>query len=82
MTTQQESKTSTLHVMDGNGDSRFMWNPDSAVEVEAARAQFDALKKKGYWAYTTDEEGGQGEVIHEFDPRAGAIIMAPQLVGG
>lgn len=82
MTTMQETAKSTLHVMDGSGDSRFLWSKDSEAEVAAARAQFDVLKSKGYLAYTVDESGSRGEVIREFDPNAQAIIMAPQTVGG
>jgi hypothetical protein len=43
---------------------------------------FDTLKEKRYLAYTVSEDGTKGEVIREFDPEAGAIIMAPQVVGG
>jgi len=82
MQDQQDTNQSTLHVMDSTGDSRFMWTPGNADEIAGARAQFDALKKKGYLAYTVDEDGAKGEVISEFDPEAGAIIMVPQLVGG
>lgn len=84
MTTMQENEiqSNTLHVMDSTGDSRFMWDPEKADEVVGAKAQFDALKKKGYLAYTVDESGNKGQVIREFDPAAAAIIMVPQLVGG
>jgi len=81
MTTTQITKN-TLHAMDSTGDSRFMWDPTNADEVAGAKAQFDALKKKGYLAYTVDESGNKGQVIREFDPNAAATIMVPQLVGG
>lgn len=72
----------TLHVLDHTGDSRTIWNPENQDEVDAAKATFDRLKKKGYLAYTVEEDGKRGEVIRRFDPAAGKIIMAPQLVGG
>jgi hypothetical protein len=40
------------------------------------------MKKKGYLAYTVKKNGDPGDVIHEFDPKAGKIIMTPQMVGG
>lgn len=84
MTTLQEGTkiTGTIHAMDETGDTRTMWDRDKLAEVEAAKAQFDALKAKGYLAYTVQDNGTKGEVIREFDPNAQAIIMSPQLVGG
>jgi hypothetical protein len=72
----------TLHVLDQTGDTRTIWNTENQAEVDAAKETFKRLKKKGYLAYTVDESGERGEVITEFDPEAGRIIMAPQLVGG
>lgn len=74
--------SNTLHVLDSTGDTRTIWNPENQDEVDAAKATFTRLKGKGYLAYTVDESGQRGEVIREFDPSAGRIIMAPQLVGG
>lgn len=72
----------TLHVLDHTGDTRTIWNPENQDEVDAAKATFAKLKKKNYLAYTVNEKGDKGEVIREFDPTAGRIIMSPQLVGG
>lgn len=72
----------TLHIMDRTGDTKIMWSPDNPDEVQVAKDSFDKLKKKGFLAYTVREDGEKGEVIREFDKRAGRIIMAPQLVGG
>lgn len=71
-----------LQVLDHTGDSRQTWNPESQIEVDAAKKTFEKLKKRGYLAYTVEEDGSRGEVIRDFDPTAGKIIMAPQLVGG
>jgi hypothetical protein len=73
---------SVLHVMDATGDTKVMWSADNPDEVEAAKATFDRLKKKGYLAYSVNDDGSKNEVIRNFDKTAGRIIMAPQLVGG
>lgn len=71
-----------IMVLDGSGDSRFMWSKDNPDEISAAKKTFKRLKEKGYLAYTVRANGDKGEVIQEFDPTAEKIIMAPQLVGG
>lgn len=71
-----------LCVMDRTGDTKTIWDPAKPDEVEAARAQFDALKKKGYIAYAVDEKGEKGRVISKFDPEAGKVIMSPAMAGG
>lgn len=77
-----EEGTSCLYVLDGSGDSRFMWSKDNPDEINAAKKQFKALKDKGYIAYKVNAAGEKGEVLREFDPTAEKVIMAPQLVGG
>lgn len=80
--TEAKNGKHLLAAMDGSGDSKFMWDPKSADEVAAAKAQFDALKKKGYIAFTVDKKGEKGELIREFDPELEKIIMTPPLAGG
>jgi hypothetical protein len=66
-----------------HGDLRVMWDPAVQDEVEAARAQFDELRGKGYLAYRAQgRRGSRGEVIREFDPDAERIILVRQNVGG
>ena len=79
-----DQMTSMLHIMDSSGDTRLMWDPRNADEVDTAKAAFDAAKAKGMVAYTVDPNSGEktGTVIREFDEKAGKIIMTPQLVGG
>lgn len=74
--------TSEMAVMDHKGDSKHIWDPAKPDEVAAARAAFDALKKKGYLAYEVEETGKKGKLILKFNPAAGKIIMSPQMVGG
>lgn len=87
MTTQIEEKTNvtknTLHIPDHTGDARIMWDPRDADEVKIAKAAFKRAQEKGMIAYAVDPQGeSTGEVIREFDPARGKIIMVKQLVGG
>lgn len=72
----------TLYVLDRTGDTRTQWNPNNPDEVALARETFESLRKKGYFAFRVLGNGDKGEQIREFDPAAGSIILAPQLVGG
>lgn len=71
-----------LAVMNSTGDTKVIWDPHNADEVAAAKAQFDALRKKGFIAYTVNKKGDKGEIIREFDPNAEKIILSPPLAGG
>jgi ssDNA-binding replication factor A large subunit len=72
-----------MAVMDGTGDTKIIWDPNNADEVAAAKASFDSLKAKGFAAHKVEgPKGEQGELIREFDPKAGRIIMVPQFQGG
>ena len=71
-----------LCVLDASGDTKTIWNPDNPDEVEAARRTFDSLRAKGYLAYSVKGDGDKGEVLREFNPGLGKIIMAPPLAGG
>lgn len=82
MTTVLEETTHTLKVLDHTGDTKTLWNPQNQDEVDNAKKVFQRMKRKGFLAYSVGEDGSQGEVLQEFDPLAGAIIMTPQLVGG
>lgn len=71
-----------LSIPDATGDVRHMWNPNDRDEVKLAKDAFDAAKKKGMLAYKVKDDGSPGEVIREFDPKAGKIIMRRQAAGG
>jgi hypothetical protein len=72
----------TMSVMDRTGHSEVSWDPEKTVEVRAARTIFDSLIHEGYNAFRVNEDDERGERIREFDPKAGKIMMVPQLVGG
>ncbi len=85
MTTHvEETQKSSLHITDASGDTRILWDARDKDETAAAKAAFDAAKKKGMLAYKVNDETGErtGEVIREFDPKAGKIIMVRQTRGG
>lgn len=71
-----------LAVLDHTGDTKTLWDPDNAVEIEIAEENFKKFRKKGYLAYKVSEDGKKGEMITTFDPKAGRIIMSPPQVGG
>lgn len=77
-----EPEKHMLSIADPTGDNRVMWDPRIEDEVKVAREAFHKAQKKGMLAYTVKDDGEKGEVIREFDPQAGKIIMTKQLVGG
>jgi len=80
--TEPEVDRHTLSILDHTGDTRIEWNPADETEVAIARAAFEKGKAERRLAYRVTDEGGNGEVMREFDPEARAIVMAPQTVGG
>lgn len=70
-----------LSVMDSSGDKEATWNPDSPSEVAAAKAIFDAVKKRGYMVYS-QPAGASGVALGEFDPNVETMIAVPAIVAG
>jgi len=71
-----------MALMDGTGDTKVMWDPKNPDEVQAAEVQFNALKAKGFIAYTVNKKGGTGEILRKFDPSIEKMILSPPIVGG
>lgn len=72
-----------MAVIGENGDTKLIWDPRSAAEVESARRQFNFLtKEKRYAAFKMEPGGERGEMLREFDPAAERIILAPAMQGG
>lgn len=72
-----------LAVINQSGDKKTIWDRRNAVEVEAARKEFEFFKDKKFLAYKVEgSEGRRGEIITKFDPEAERIIFAPPMVGG
>ncbi len=74
--------TGIMHVLDGTGDTKIVWDNKNADEVDNAEEQFKKWQKKGYLAYTVKKDGSKGEVMRKFDKDAEAIIMSPAVQGG
>lgn len=77
-----EARKGEMSILGPDGDTKLIWDPNNADEVEAARATFDSLRAKGYLAYAVERGGGKGEVLTEFDPNQEKIILAPAVRGG
>jgi hypothetical protein len=59
------------------------WNPDNPEETQGARSEFNAARRAGLVAYRYRERVvKEAEEIRRFDPKAGEILLVPQLVGG
>lgn len=71
---------SVMSILNHTGDVPIQWDPRIRVEVDIARETFARYRGAGYLAYTVD--GAEREQIHEFDPHAEHIVMAPPTVGG
>ena len=71
-----------MSILDASGDTRLEWDSNNANEVATAKAAFKRAKKNGMLAYSVDEGGQRGEVLHEFNPDVGRIVMVNQLAGG
>jgi hypothetical protein len=71
-----------LRTLNETGDTKVIWDPTNDDEVDAAKAQFNVLKKKGFTAYSVKKGGEKNKAITEFDPDAGMIIMVPKIQGG
>lgn len=72
-----------MDVLDSTGHTKTTWDPDVPAEVEAARKQFDELRKKGHKAFRVKRSGEPGEPMATFDSGEGAmILMIPPIVGG
>ena len=70
------------HVKVQPGDTKLIWDPGNATEVEAARSTFDSLRAKGFMAYRVTGLGNKGEVLQRFDPSVEKMILAPAPRGG
>lgn len=73
---------SDMHIMDQTGHSTITWDPTKPIEVDVARDAFDKLIRERYNAFRVEGADNQGARMTSFDPKAGKIMMVPQLVGG
>ena len=72
-----------MQIMDAQyGHKNEVWDPNNGDEVETAQNTFDDLRAKGYIAFRVDRAGEKAEIMTEFDPEAGKMIMSPAPAGG
>lgn len=70
-----------LTIMSRCGDTDEAWEVDNNGSVKKAKAQFDALIKKGALAFETGKDC-VAEQITKFNPEAIEIVMVPAIRGG
>ena len=70
-----------LSMMDSSGDKETTWNPDDPDEVAAAKAIFDAVRKRGYLVYS-QPAGASGVALGQFDPSVENMVAVPPIVAG
>ena len=69
-------------VMNCNGDTRHEFDPADLSSLAIAEARFQALTGKGFLAVALGKDGGPGELVRKFDPKAEQTLFIPQLQGG
>lgn len=75
------SEVHELAVLNSAGDTKTLWDPSVQSEVDVARAQFNALRDKGFSIFRVNGDR-RGERMDQFDPKAGKLIAVPRVVGG
>jgi hypothetical protein len=68
--------------MDFDGDTRHEFDPADLSAVAIAEARFQALTSKGFLAVALGKDGGPGQLVRMFDPKAEQTLFIPQLQGG
>jgi hypothetical protein len=73
---------SVIRVLGRTGDTEVEWNPETGQGVQSAKHVFEERTRRGYLAFVEGPNGEGSNLIRNFDPKAGSIILAPRLVGG
>jgi len=72
-----------MRILSAEGDTKVIWDHENDDEVEAAEAQFDTLREKGFKCFRVDKKGEKtGGAISRFPKTAGKLIMVPVVRGG
>jgi hypothetical protein len=71
-----------MEIMDRTGHTSITWDPDVSFEVKIAKEAFDKAIKEKYQAFEVDEDDEQGSRMTTFNPKAGKVMLIPQLQGG
>jgi hypothetical protein len=67
--------------MNSSGDKEATWDPENPDEVAAAKAIFDAARKRGYMVYA-QPAGESGTALWQFDPNVETMVAVPAIVAG
>jgi hypothetical protein len=79
---KKERDMNIMRVLGRTGDTEVKWNPDTGEGLQSARRVFEEKMRRGYLAFVEGPNGEGSNLIRNFDPQAGSIILAPRLVGG
>ena len=79
---EKTSEGNEIYVLDLSGDSKIIWDPDNDKECDAAKEQFDTLKRKGFTMFRVDKAGEKGKRVDRFDEAIGKMIAVPPIMGG
>jgi hypothetical protein len=78
-----------MDIMDSSGHTTVTWDPTNAESVADARREFNRLRSSGFAAFQMDvvSENGivveeKGDLVREFNPAAGKLMMVPHRQGG
>lgn len=74
---------SEMCVLATSGDQKFIWDPDSEVEVEVVETAFKKLLKEGFKIFRVGKDHLEtGGALRSFPRTAGKLIAIPPLEGG
>jgi hypothetical protein len=68
-------------LLDRNGHSTTAWDPGNGEELERARRTYESLMRRGYRAFSIDEQG-EARALERFDPSETETLFVPPIQGG
>ncbi len=66
-----------LAVMGREGDTKYAWDPKNKSEVDAARAQFDSLRSKGFMIFKVKFAWRKGAEAKRFSQKESRYLFVP-----
>ena len=71
-----------MRILNSGGDSKHTWDPADEESTQRAREVFDLCRKGGHAAFRMTASGETDEIMQEFDPMAGSVLLIPPMAGG
>jgi hypothetical protein len=68
-------------VLDPDGHTSTLWDPDNAEDVERAKRAYEKLVRRGYRAFHM-EKSGDGRLREGFNPREKDTLLVPPIHAG